>query len=291
MATIDLGKISFTFKGVYDASTSYESKDVVQFTDSGLTSSFVYVNATAAAGQTPSTGGTVNTTYWQYMAKGGVAGNDFGLSNNQIAVKDNSGTLTGVSIGTAGQALKVNSGANGYEFGTISSDYEKVANGTITNSQNWDFASSNFDGSTYKYFDFHIEVQHHSGNQSGTGELRFQQSGSNIGSNISANGVEMNSGSGSINAMERDNSDSSLFMQDGFRDSRGYFRMTWMGLNRSTNKVCFHEYIRPNHDDTTRTRWTNGAMFVNNTTNTNNGIRVQFPGPATGDYVIYGRKP
>ena len=41
------------------------------------------------------------------MAQGGAAGNDFGLSNNQIAVKDNSGTLTGVSIGTAGQALKL----------------------------------------------------------------------------------------------------------------------------------------------------------------------------------------
>ena len=72
MAEIDLGKISFTFKGVYAAGTTYESKDVVQYTDSGLTSTFVYVNATAAAGQTPSTGGTVNTTYWQYMAKGGV---------------------------------------------------------------------------------------------------------------------------------------------------------------------------------------------------------------------------
>ena len=87
MAEIDLGKISFTFKGVYAAGTTYESKDVVQYTDSGLTSTFVYVNATAAAGQTPSTGGTVNTTYWQYMAKGGVAGDNFGLSNNQIAVK------------------------------------------------------------------------------------------------------------------------------------------------------------------------------------------------------------
>ena len=31
MAEIDLGKISFTFKGVY-ASTTYESKDVVQYT-------------------------------------------------------------------------------------------------------------------------------------------------------------------------------------------------------------------------------------------------------------------
>ena len=85
---------------------------MVQYTDGALTSTFVYVNATAAAGQTPSTGGTVNTTYWQYMAKGGVAGDSFSLSNNQIAIKINSGTLTGVSIGTAGQALKVNSGVD-----------------------------------------------------------------------------------------------------------------------------------------------------------------------------------
>ena len=31
------------------------------------------------------------------------------------------------SLGTAGQALKVNSGANGLEFGTISSDFVKIA--------------------------------------------------------------------------------------------------------------------------------------------------------------------
>ena len=79
-------------------------------------------------------------------------------------------------------------------------------------------------------------------------------------------------------------------MNDGFRDSKGYLKMTWMGLNRAVHKCCFHEFIRPNHDGSTRTRWTNGAMFVNNTTSTNNGIRLQFPGSATGDYVIYGRK-
>jgi len=293
MATIDLGKISFVFKGVYAAGTSYEARDVVQYTDSGLTSTFVYVNATAAAGQTPSTSGTVNTTYWQYMAKGGVAGaagDSFSLSNNQIAVKNNSGTLTGVSIGTAGQSLKVNAGANGYEFGTISSDYVKIASGTITNTQNWDFASSNFDGATYKYFDILIEVQHHDGTASGTGELRFQQSGSNIGSDTSANGVEMNSSSGSVNAMERDNADSSIFYNDGFRNSRGFLKMSWSGLNRGIHKTCFHEYMRPNHDGSTRTRWTNGAMFVNNTSSTNNGFRLQFTGNATGDYVIFGRK-
>ena len=39
MATVDLGKISFVNKGTYDASTTYEERDVVQFTDGALSSS------------------------------------------------------------------------------------------------------------------------------------------------------------------------------------------------------------------------------------------------------------
>ena len=70
MATIDLGKVALVWKGTYAAGTTYESKDVVQFTDSGEVSSYIYVNASGASGQTPSTGGTVNTTYWNKMAGG-----------------------------------------------------------------------------------------------------------------------------------------------------------------------------------------------------------------------------
>lgn len=70
MATIDLGKVAFTHKGTYSSSTTYEEKDVVQYTDGDITSTFVYINSTSASGQTPSTGGTVNTTYWSLMAKG-----------------------------------------------------------------------------------------------------------------------------------------------------------------------------------------------------------------------------
>ena len=82
----------------------------------------------------------------------------------------------------------------------------------------------------------------------------------------------MNSSSGSVNAMERDNTDSSIFMNDGFRNSKGYLKMTWMGLKKSN--MLFPQFIRPNHDGSTRTRWTNGAMFVNNTTSTNNGVNI-----------------
>ena len=70
MATIDLGKVAFTHKGTYNSGTTYEEKDVVQYTDGDITSTFIYINATSASGQTPATGGTVNTTYWSLMAKG-----------------------------------------------------------------------------------------------------------------------------------------------------------------------------------------------------------------------------
>lgn len=100
MATIDLGKVALVWKGTYAAGTTYESKDVVQFTDSGEVSSYIYVNASGASGQTPSTGGTVNTTYWDKMA-GGAAGI----------------WASGLSLGTAGQVVKVNSSANALEFG------------------------------------------------------------------------------------------------------------------------------------------------------------------------------
>lgn len=57
-------------QGTYASGTTYEKGDVVQYTDSGVTSTFLYVNTTSASGQTPSTSGTVNSTYWQLVAKG-----------------------------------------------------------------------------------------------------------------------------------------------------------------------------------------------------------------------------
>ena len=73
MATIDLGKLGFVNKGTYSSSTSYEKNDLVQYTDSGVLSTYLYINAAAATGQTPSTSGTVNGTYWAYYAKGAAA--------------------------------------------------------------------------------------------------------------------------------------------------------------------------------------------------------------------------
>jgi len=72
MATIDIGKIAFTQKGTWSSATAYTSKDVVQYTDNGETSSYVAV--AGSTNQAPATNGTVNTTYWNIFAKGSSIG-------------------------------------------------------------------------------------------------------------------------------------------------------------------------------------------------------------------------
>ena len=93
MATIDLGKIKLNWRGTWSSGTAYIVDDVVQYTDTGVTSSFVCV--AASTGNVPSTGGTVNTTYWNLMAKGTDA---VGMSFNATIVGDGS-TVT--SIGSS----------------------------------------------------------------------------------------------------------------------------------------------------------------------------------------------
>ena len=46
MATLDIGKLKFTFKGAFATSTTYEKDDVVSFGGS----SWIYVNATSKTG-------------------------------------------------------------------------------------------------------------------------------------------------------------------------------------------------------------------------------------------------
>ena len=67
MATIDLGKIKQVFRGTYDNSTAYVPDDLVVFTDTNITST--YICTTASTGNNPSSGGTAHAN-WAYLAKG-----------------------------------------------------------------------------------------------------------------------------------------------------------------------------------------------------------------------------
>ena len=115
MATIDLGRLGFVNKGTYNNSTTYEKNDLVQFTDGGILSTYLYIDSTAQSGQAPSSSGTAGSR-WVYYAKG-VADAVASAGNNKVLVTNASGNLTPLAIGSAGQVLKTNSGANGFEFG------------------------------------------------------------------------------------------------------------------------------------------------------------------------------
>ena len=112
MATIDLGKIKFNWRNEYDGSTAYVPDDCVYYTDGSVTSSFMCVANTT--GNAPSSGGTLHAS-WEYLAQGQNASPT--TTQGDIIVRGASADGR-LAIGSAGQALKVNSAGNGLEYGT-----------------------------------------------------------------------------------------------------------------------------------------------------------------------------
>ena len=101
MATIDLGKIKQVWRGTYNNSTAYVVDDLVEYTDSGITSSYICVaNST---GNAPSSSGTAHAS-WNYVAKG-VADPLPSQSGNSGKALVSDGT--NASWGTAGKLLKI----------------------------------------------------------------------------------------------------------------------------------------------------------------------------------------
>ena len=120
MATIDIGKLTFTHKGDYNGSTAYVLNDVVYYNGSA------YIAKTSTTGNLPT-----STAHWNQFSAGSG-----GIWNS------------GLSIGTAGQVVKVNSGASALEFGTVSSDWVKINYTDSTSSVSSHEFQNIFDDST-----------------------------------------------------------------------------------------------------------------------------------------------
>ena len=122
MATIDLGKIKLVWRGTYNNSTAYVVDDIVEFTDSGITSTYICVaNST---GNNPSSRGTAHAS-WNYMAKGVV---------DPIPTQS----------GNSGKFLKTNGSALSFDNVTqaIKSVHSKIDGGrhsvnTVVTDNNW----------------------------------------------------------------------------------------------------------------------------------------------------------
>ena len=114
MATIDLGKIKFNWRGTYAGGTAYVPDDVVYYVDGSVGSSYMCVANTT--GNAPSSGGTLHAS-WQYLAKGQAVSPT--TTQGDVIVRGASADQR-LAIGAAGKVLKVNSGANGLEYGDAS---------------------------------------------------------------------------------------------------------------------------------------------------------------------------
>ena len=95
MATINIGSLTFTHKGDYASGTAYVKNDVVYYSTNGN----AYIAKTSTTGNAPT-----STAHWDIFAAGSG-----GIWN------------AGLSIGSAGQVVKVNSGGNALEFGAMDS--------------------------------------------------------------------------------------------------------------------------------------------------------------------------
>ena len=120
MATVNLGKVKLKWRGTYAGGTAYTPDDVVEYTDGSVTSSYICV--TASTGNAPSSGGSAHSS-WNYLAKGQASSPT--TTQGDIIVRGASADGR-LAIGAAGKVLKVNSSANGLEYGTSTTSNHMV---------------------------------------------------------------------------------------------------------------------------------------------------------------------
>ena len=197
MATLNLGRLKPVFRGAWNNATAYNIDDIV------VRNNQSYISIQAGTNQDPATA----TAYWTLMA---AAGTDVGaaLNNNEIAFKTNAGAVDGIPIGNAGEFLKVNSGATGYEFSPLSSDFVKVASGNTTATGVIDIQGCfSTDYKIYKLFCHHNFV--------------------------SGSYLEV----GFLNASDNSFNDSSYYaMADGMYSQNGTGNSRWTGNSHNYNK-------------------------------------------------------
>lgn len=106
MATINFGRIKKIWKGAYAGGTAYTVDDIVS--NGGIS----YICTAATTGNAPP-----NASYWDTYAIGSDLSTISSLAANDLLYWNGS-EWARQAIGTAGQAFQVNSGANGFTYGS-----------------------------------------------------------------------------------------------------------------------------------------------------------------------------
>jgi hypothetical protein len=153
MATVNLGSIKFKWKGTYSGATAYTVDDVVEYNGSS------YICILASTGNLPT-----NATYFEQMSSAGTNGTngtDLGTTlttQGDLVYRDGSG-LARLGAGTAGQVLQTGGAGANPSWGTVSSDFVKLATAQASASSYVTFNgyfSSTYD--TYKVVAYDVQM-------------------------------------------------------------------------------------------------------------------------------------
>ena len=265
MATINIANLSFTHRGDYDGSTAYVKNDIVYYATNGNS----YIAKGSTTGNVPT-----STAHWDLF----VAGSS-GIWN------------AGLSLGSAGQVVKVNSGASALEFGTISSDYVKIATQTVSSA----VASVNFDNSVVDFSTYKSHVIIFSGVSfaSDGGDLAMRMSSNNGSSFINATGQttynQMNgtsSGSDNNHGFHPFSVDTESDNDDGFSGqvtitsfSSGNWSYSWgFSVNQHQNGDYYRYENACVHQENSQPNYIRFYEF-------GSGQNID-----QGEFILYGRK-
>ena len=212
MATVNIGNLTFTHKGDYAGGTTYAKNDVVYYATNGN----AYIAKQATTGNAPT-----STAHWDVFAAGSG-----GIWN------------AGLSLGSAGQAVKVNTAGNALEFGTISSDYVKIAAQTLdgTGVGSFEFQNCFSAANDALYGGYHLQFYHQTSSNHGL-QVRFMS-----GTNTELTGSTDYRHFGSEGYRQTNNSNNSVSTAS---DGDGTNSMPWdgWGQNGANNSTEGAHYI------------------------------------------------
>jgi len=210
LATVNIGNLTFTHRGDYAGGTAYAKNDVVYYATNGN----AYIAKQATTGNVPTNG-----TYWSQFAAGSG-----GIWN------------AGLSLGSAGQAVKVNAAGNALEFGTISSDYVKLQNYTSLSGASGNYISFDFSSlftSDYRYYKLRVDGMY---NASGSGHQ--------VRGRINVGGSLKSDSHYRVTGVYSDNYSGGPSVSGHNRWDNDYFTLTWLEDSQPQNntfmEIDFH---------------------------------------------------
>ena len=292
MATLNLGRIKPVFQGAYNGSTAYVVDDIVTFGDE----TFICIQA--------STGNaTSNASYWTKLAAKGTDGTDVGTTlttQGDILYRDGSG-LQRLAAGTNGQVLQTGGSGANPSWGTVSSDFVKIASGSHSGAE---LIFDNFDWSTYKTFKIYLDGIYYGGaghylgiryryNNSGTqttysgSSYRYAITGLHTGTSNGNTGESSGSGNQSLLRASWAISDNAVDTQD--------MMVTIMDWNHTTHFKNSYIEIYGNYANggNDYTQYLDGICQLRDSGTAYNGILFTMSNGATWyakNYTLYGIK-